>query len=322
MINNECALSLGPVGRICRNLLEITRARIICPAINFTKRHQTALSVTVTVAIEAGILGAYLYSSRKQWMPVLGENLFSTGVTNTSERFLRWAIKLGVDINQLNSVNRFNPKDPNNGKSILHKAAMAGNLALVKTLIKVGAKVDLKDRDGSTALIHAIANEHADIAQELVAAKADVNTKNSAGLMPLHLAACKKHNLELVKVLVAKGAKLNEHDFVQGWAPLHYAVRCCRHKVMEFLCQSGADVNTMAKNDATPLAIATCCGYHRMVQILLASKAYPRAKVKVGATERKKITELAKSWPIYDMLEGAKKRVESKICCKLRNPSI
>lgn len=70
----------------------------------------------------------------------------------------------------------------------LHLAAFAGH-ANIQTLLTFGAKVDLSDSTGRTALHLAAENGHSAVCARLIAAGSDLLERDKDGLMPLHSAA-------------------------------------------------------------------------------------------------------------------------------------
>jgi ankyrin repeat protein len=76
-----------------------------------------------------------------------------------------------------------------NGRTALIEAAFAGNTEMVKLLIFRGASADAKDRDGWTALMEAASKGRLEIVRVLIKAGANVHLKNSSGLAALDIAA-------------------------------------------------------------------------------------------------------------------------------------
>jgi ankyrin repeat protein len=86
-------------------------------------------------------------------------------------------------------------------------AASAGNVDMIRFLVKRGAKVNHASKEsGQTALISAIIGGKADAVQALVDLKADVNARLKGGDSPLKL-AMKGDQDDVVKILKAAGAK-------------------------------------------------------------------------------------------------------------------
>ena len=74
-------------------------------------------------------------------------------------------------------------------------AATAGNLAVVEALLAAGADVEIRDKEGETALTLAADSGNTDVVQTLLGAGADANVKNGDGgtaLMPLLLAEMRR----------------------------------------------------------------------------------------------------------------------------------
>jgi hypothetical protein len=105
----------------------------------------------------------------------------------------------------------------------IHDAARTGDLARIKSLVKENPDlVSSKDEKyGQTPLHIAAFNDYKDLAEFLIANKADVNAKAKNGSTPLHLAAA-KGNKDIVELLLANKADVNALDN-EGWSPTHSA---------------------------------------------------------------------------------------------------
>jgi len=90
------------------------------------------------------------------------------------------------------------------GNSALHHAVRGGHLALCRELLTRGAEVNASDRRQRTPLHVASEEEHADLALELLFAKADVNVVDGNQQTALHQAV-KGSSVEVLKVLVEHG---------------------------------------------------------------------------------------------------------------------
>jgi Ankyrin repeats (3 copies) len=89
----------------------------------------------------------------------------------------------------------------------LRDAASQGDLAEVERLLKAGADVNAKNKNGWTPL-HAAAGSNLSpaVLEVLLKAGADVNAKTADGVTPLHLAAANNPSPAVLEVLLKAGA--------------------------------------------------------------------------------------------------------------------
>ena len=183
----------------------------------------------------------------------------------------------------------------------LHVAAQTGELDICRLLMKQGADVTFKARDGWTALHLASRYGHFGIVQELLVHGADVNDQKEDLWTSLHLASAE--HLEIVQSLVRHGAALENTNADQETA-LHIASRCGNLKIACFLIEQGTnttskdrmvmhrctthqrfrhgyldlveifpeggvDINVRNANDETPLALASGHGNFEVARFLI-----------------------------------------------------
>ena len=123
---------------------------------------------------------------------------------------------------------------PGLGHTALHMAAYNGHADTVLLLIKRGSKVDSRDAEGKTPLIHACTGPYAETVEVLIKAGADVNAKESTeGFTPLMMAAG-LDQLEIVKILLANKADKEAVDTDNDKAVDH-ARRQNLSKIVELL---------------------------------------------------------------------------------------
>ena len=141
--------------------------------------------------------------------------------------------------------------------SPLADAAMRGDTAAVKSLIKQGLDVGAAQGDGMTALHWAAERGDAELAEVLVFAGANVSAVTRIGLYtPLHLAA-KAGNPAVVRVLVKGGADVNAKSNPSGATPVHLAALAGNPDVINLLADAKADLNAReAEWEQTPLIFA------------------------------------------------------------------
>ena len=189
----------------------------------------------------------------------------------------------------------------------LHVAAASGNINKVKELISARANVNKKDKHNQTPVDLAIRHSHKEVV-ELLAAKgadfsihlaaylanverllsliendSDVNQKNKDGQTSLHLAARSGHK-EVARLLIAKGAIVNEEDQKNSFTPLHYASRFGHIEVAKLLIAEGSRINARDDHGFIPLHWAALCNQKQLVELLLAKGAQVNAKDKVDRT--------------------------------------
>jgi ankyrin repeat protein len=114
-----------------------------------------------------------------------------------------------------------------------------------------------------TLLDLAVASGERDIAEFLLANKADVNARDNYGFTPLHFAVGSR---DVTELLLANGADVNAKDN-SGITPLDGAMN---KDVAELLLLKGADVNAKSNNGWTPLQWAEFSGRKEVVELLSA----------------------------------------------------
>src|SRR5579872_432644 len=132
-----------------------------------------------------------------------------------------------------------------------YKAIRANDLAQLKKLIAV-ADVNAKDRHGATPLMYAAAVGSPEAVKMLLAAGADAKIKNAFDATPLTWGAT---NLEKVRLLVEAGADVNARS-KQGMTPLLVAASTAGSiEIVRFLIAHGAKLKGVVST-AAPAASA------------------------------------------------------------------
>ena len=146
---------------------------------------------------------------------------------------------------------------------------------------------DVNDKD---ALARYILARDARVAclKLLLAAKADVTSRDAAGNTPLHvaiLAANDTHaNLEVIMPLTSKETINLPGN--HGETPLADAIRVQQYDITKILISRGANVNHADIDGVTPLHQAVTARNLRLIEILLDNKADPTLADKAGKTAR------------------------------------
>ena len=160
------------------------------------------------------------------------------------------------------------------GRTILSWAARLGDHDRVAQLLTCGADPNKRDIQGMTSLHFAIFSGSLKCIQSLVDAKVDLEAKNHIGRAALAYSAMNSAMKEsdTMTSLLKRGVDLETRDS-SGWRPLHLATRAdCGQNVLRLL-QAGADVNArVTREGISALDIAIQFNSHEaLTSILTAS---------------------------------------------------
>ena len=148
----------------------------------------------------------------------------------------------------------------------LFKAAKLDNKFEIASLLKRGISPKLTDpQRGESALMLAVREGSMQVLPVLLNARGinlDLRAKN--GNTALMIAAFKK-NKPAVEALLAKGAQVNN----DGWTALHYAAASGDTEIVQLLLKKSAEVDATSPNMTTPLMMAAGGGHIYTVKALL-----------------------------------------------------
>ncbi|GAB4821398.1 hypothetical protein N2152v2_008444 [Parachlorella kessleri] len=145
----------------------------------------------------------------------------------------------------------------------LHRAAGAGSAIIVRRLVRAGADVNANSESGPP-LFWAAGSGHAEAVLALLRAGADPNLLSSQhGMTPLAMAAA-VGCLDVVKVLLAGGAKVDA--VVQGgFTALHIAAESGNEEMVQLLLKAGATPDIRDDHGKTPIRVAAEMGHKEVV---------------------------------------------------------
>jgi len=133
------------------------------------------------------------------------------------------------------------------GMTALHWTALNGDVKTMDVLLGAKAKTAAVTRLGGYTPLHlASSRGHTDAVTRLLGAGGDANAGTATGVRPLHLAA-QAGNPGAVQALVDRGADVNAADDVYGRTPLVFAVSQNRVDAMKVLLAKGAKVDQATK---------------------------------------------------------------------------
>ncbi|KAH9165961.1 hypothetical protein EDB89DRAFT_2076307 [Lactarius sanguifluus] len=156
--------------------------------------------------------------------------------------------------------------------TVLHSASYAGHLQIVRSLLRHGVGVDVRDHVNDTALQWASIRGHCDVVECLLDHGADVNLQDDFHYTPLPYAVEHGH-IDVVRVLLEHGADVHVQND-SGGTSLHSAMwRASRSEgdypeIVRLLLEHGADVDAEDKDGKTPLQMALKEGQSEIVRLL------------------------------------------------------
>jgi uncharacterized protein len=178
-----------------------------------------------------------------------------------------------------------NAQSESDGRTALISAAARGDLEVVNLLIARGADVNVKDKQGYTALSHAIEARYDEVALVLLnQPKLDPNARGLNGVTVLSSYSWRGHK-DAVQRLLDLGADVNAQDN-DGDAPLHGAAQNGNVEIIDMLFAKGANLNLKNKQGGTPLMWAAVYGHEEAARRLLERGADPSLKDNDGLTAR------------------------------------
>ena len=194
------------------------------------------------------------------------------------------------------------------GETVLMTASRTGSAEGVRLLASHGADLNAREHTrGQTALMWAVAQQHPDVVEALVALGADVHARSApqprrihtrtAGFNPAGvfdtvlgsntpiLFAARQGDLRAARHLVTAGADVNDMAAV-GTSALVVAAHSGHTALARFLLEHGADPNA-AEAGYSALHAATLRGDETLAAALLARGADPNAPVVRGSQGRR-----------------------------------
>ncbi|MCD7938164.1 MAG: ankyrin repeat domain-containing protein, partial [Tannerellaceae bacterium] len=146
---------------------------------------------------------------------------------------------------------------------------------VAKLLIRAGADVNQEDKDGNTALDHALGE--AGCRCRLLAVPVGNRSDRDRGAHADPSAYPGQNHSSIAIELVKAGADVNRIN-KQGYSPLMLALENFYPEVIPVLLEYGADVNYRNKQGKTPLQIAYRHGLEEAARLLIEAGANPEIK--------------------------------------------
>jgi ankyrin repeat protein len=183
---------------------------------------------------------------------------------------------------------RINPEGPK-VETPLMSAASRGDWRAAEFLLELGANVNLRGKDGSTALTKALENAHEGRNRHETAL-----FLKSRGAEPTTLAvAAFVGDMDAVRRFIDAGADVDERTPPDGLTPLMAAALGGQRDVAARLLHSGCSVDAKDKKGMTALVKAVRMGQTKVLKVLLNAGADVNVKDDLGHT------------PLYHAIEPA-----------------
>ncbi len=202
-------------------------------------------------------------------------------------------------VKRLIAVHKVNVNAENyQGNTALMMASQKDYVEVVKALLLAGATVDNVSKKGWNAISIALYKKvNPEIIHSLISAGANISEifllAAQKGCMPIIesaifcgvninqiyknetalITATKAGHIDIINLLVARGAKINIPD-KNGVTALMYAAYLGHTEIVKFLIASGVDVNISSKPGNTALILAARNGYNFIVDILIKAGAH------------------------------------------------
>ena len=159
--------------------------------------------------------------------------------------------------------------EANDVRSLLHRAALNGNLNLCKMLIdKHEVNVNVADKRGWTAVHFAAQSGNCRLVAYFVEMGSDIHLKTNDGSNCLHIAALEGH-LNLCKILIHKH-KVDLHmSDNYGWTGIHFSAHSGNCELFVYFTEMGIDIRLKTNDGRNCLHFAAAGGHLNLCKMLI-----------------------------------------------------
>ena len=160
------------------------------------------------------------------------------------------------------------------GNTALHWACAKGDFPLIaEILVSNGANINQRENQGITPLMAAVMVGHIEAARKLLELGADTHVLDMEGKSALHFSCAKGDFPKIVDMLLTNGADINQRS-CRGYTPLMAAVAVGRLETVRKLLELGADIHALDMEGNSALHLACAIGdFPKIVDILLTNGA-------------------------------------------------
>lgn len=136
----------------------------------------------------------------------------------------------------------------------LINATLKGNTAEAESLIAEGIDINVYNRNGATALMHAVARNEFDLVETLAQAGARLDHQDATGRTALFI-ACQYDRVDALEILLDHGANPSLQTY-DGDYPVHRALINYSDASLRRLVAAGANLDGLNMEGASPLLTA------------------------------------------------------------------
>ena len=164
----------------------------------------------------------------------------------------------------------------------LRRAVEDNNISDITRLLAKGVDPNSPDEQGNTLFMVVVRQKNTALADLLINAGAKLNLRNKHGETAIMLASYSGLR-DIVEKLYIKGAEINH----KGWNPLIYAATGGHAKIITLLLDGGVQINSTSPNGTTALMMAVRGNHSDAVKALLKNGADPNIRNEAGGTALK-----------------------------------
>ncbi|CAI7618979.1 unnamed protein product [Penicillium glandicola] len=192
--------------------------------------------------------------------------------------FMRWLFSKDGNLTELYPLQRKRWKDPAHGSPLFY-AIQAGSVELVTKLLKGGASLNARFRDGRS-LVHIAADQgHHQLLGMFLNEDSDLEL-NDRDFVPLILSSTRNEDITTLKMVLDK-TKISPE---LGGQALVLAATIGNTKIVKLLLDKGSDPHLIVENGDNPLHLAAERGHPEIVEILIQQNADVNLKDSRGRT--------------------------------------
>ena len=172
----------------------------------------------------------------------------------------------------------------NYGVTALWEACNNRSAAMVDKLAKAGGDPNATlAGTGETVLMRCARTGSADAVNSLLARGANVNGKENKKGQTALMWALEERHVDVTRILIEHGADVHART-AAGFTPLLFAARQGELEPARLMVEKGADVNVITPNGLTPLLVAADSGHEELAIFLVQKGANVRATDPDGLT--------------------------------------